>query len=131
MCWCGGRVPAGKRRTPALDGMLPLRHFWTVWMKSSVTARWCIFPSSGRRAMITLRGGICSIKFQKEATLLYHIGYGRAAFKENSMNANVNYCSIIILLRQLVAAGHCTKKEANRIAARIARKTGADLILSI
>ena len=31
------------------------------------------------------------------------------------MNANVNYCSVIILLRQLVAAGHCTKKEANRI----------------
>ena len=47
------------------------------------------------------------------------------------MNANVNYCSVIILLRQLVAAGHCTKKEANRIDARIARKTGADLILSI
>lgn len=43
------------------------------------------------------------------------------------MNANVNYCSVIILLRQLVAAGHCTKKEANRIA----KKTGADLILSI
>ena len=74
---------------------------------------------------------ICSIKFQKEATLLYHIGYGRAAFKENFMNANVNYCSVIILLRQLVTAGHCTKKEANRIAARIAKKTGADLILSI
>ena len=52
-------------------------------------------------------------------------------FKENSMNANVNYCSVIILLRQLVTAGHCTKKEANRIAARIAKKTGADLILSI
>lgn len=52
-------------------------------------------------------------------------------FKENSMNANVNYCSVIILLRQLVAAGHCTKKEANRIAARIAKKTGADLILSM
>ena len=47
------------------------------------------------------------------------------------MNANVNYCSVIILLPQLVAAGHCTKKEANRIAARIAKKTGADLILSI
>ena len=52
-------------------------------------------------------------------------------FKENSMNANVNYCGVIILLRQLVTAGHCTKKEANRIAARIAKKTGADMILSI
>lgn len=47
------------------------------------------------------------------------------------MNANVNYCSVIILLRQLVTAGHCTKKEANRIAARIAKKIGANLILSI
>lgn len=74
---------------------------------------------------------ICSIKFQKGAALLYQNGCGRAAFKENSMNANVNYCSVIILLRQLVAAGHCTKKEANRIAARIAKKTGADLILSM
>ena len=63
--------------------------------------------------------------------LLYQNGCGRAVFKENSMNANVNYCSVIILLRQLVAAGHCTKKEANRIAARIAKKTGADLILSM
>ena len=47
------------------------------------------------------------------------------------MNANVNYCSVIILLRQLVAAGHCTKREANRIAARIAKKTDADLFFSI
>ena len=47
------------------------------------------------------------------------------------MNANVNYCGVVILLRQLVAVGHCTKKEAGRIAARVAKKTGADLILSI
>ena len=47
------------------------------------------------------------------------------------MNANINYCGVIILLRKLVASGHCTKKEANRIAARIAKQTGADIILSI
>ena len=47
------------------------------------------------------------------------------------MNANVNFCGVIILLRKLVASGHCTKKEANRIAARIAKQTGADIILSI
>ena len=47
------------------------------------------------------------------------------------MHANINYCSVIILLRKLVASGHCTKKEANRIAARIAKQTGADIILSI
>ena len=47
------------------------------------------------------------------------------------MNANINYCGVIILLRKMVASGHCTKKEANRIAARIAKQTGADIILSI
>lgn len=38
MCWCGGRVPVGKRKIPALGGMPPLWHFWTVWMKSSVAS---------------------------------------------------------------------------------------------
>ena len=47
------------------------------------------------------------------------------------MNANINYCGVIILLRKLVESGHCTKKEAGRIAARIAKQTGADIILSI
>ena len=47
------------------------------------------------------------------------------------MTATVNYCGVIILLRKLVESGHCTKKEANRIAARIAKQTGAGIILSI
>ena len=47
------------------------------------------------------------------------------------MNVNVNYCGVILLLRKLVESGHCTKKEANRIAARIAKQTGAAIILSI
>lgn len=47
------------------------------------------------------------------------------------MNANVNFCGVIQLLRQLVERGHCTKKEATRIAARIARQTGVDIILPI
>lgn len=47
------------------------------------------------------------------------------------MNANVNFCGVIQLLRQLVERGHCTKVEATRIAAGIARQTGADLIVSI
>lgn len=51
--------------------------------------------------------------------------------KVKHMNVNVNYCGVIILLRKLVASGHCTKKEAGRIAARIAKQTGADIILSI
>ena len=56
---------------------------------------------------------------------------GRLFIWENKMNANVNYCGVIILLRKLVESGHCTKKEAGRIAARIAKQTGADIILSI
>ena len=51
--------------------------------------------------------------------------------KENKMNVNVNYCGVVILLHKLVASGYCTKKEAGRIAARIAKQTGADIILSI
>ncbi len=33
---------------------------------------------------------------------------------------DVDYCGIIILLKQLIAAGHCTKAEGQKIAARIA-----------
>ena len=44
---------------------------------------------------------------------------------------DANYCGVVILLRKLVASGYCTKKEAGRIAARIAKQTGADIILSI
>lgn len=51
--------------------------------------------------------------------------------RQHALEALGRASSVIILLRQLVAAGHCTKKEANRIAARIAKKTGADLILSM
>lgn len=47
------------------------------------------------------------------------------------MNVNVNYYGVVQLLRQLVEGGHCTKTEATRIAARIAVKTGAEVILSI
>lgn len=47
------------------------------------------------------------------------------------MNANVDYCGVIILLRQLVEAGLCTITEANRIAVRIASQTGANVILSL
>ena len=52
-------------------------------------------------------------------------------FMGGYMNPNVNYCGIVLLLRQLVAAGCCTKKEAARIADRIAKKTGADIIFSL
>jgi len=47
------------------------------------------------------------------------------------MSKNADYCGVIFLLRQLVEAGHCTKKEATRIAALIARQTGSEVILPI
>lgn len=47
------------------------------------------------------------------------------------MSVNASYCGMILLLRQLVAEGYCTKKEAKRIADRIAGKTGADVLISL
>ena len=47
------------------------------------------------------------------------------------MSVNANYCGAVILLRQLVEAGHCTKKEATKIAALIARQTGVNIELPI
>lgn len=47
------------------------------------------------------------------------------------MNANVDFCGVVFLLRQLVEKGYCTLKEANGIAARIAQQTGAEAVLSL
>ena len=47
------------------------------------------------------------------------------------MSANANYCGTVSLLRQLVKAGYCTKNEATRIAALIARQTGVIIKLPI
>lgn len=47
------------------------------------------------------------------------------------MNANVDYCGILNLLRQLVDKGACTYTEATDIAAEIARQTGADIIIRL
>lgn len=46
-------------------------------------------------------------------------------------NADVDYCGIVQLLRQLTEAGICTKGEAKKIAARIAVKTGARIFLPL
>jgi len=46
-------------------------------------------------------------------------------------NANVDYCGIVNLLRALISNGIITKKEARRIAARIAVKNHVDVILFI
>jgi hypothetical protein len=47
------------------------------------------------------------------------------------MSVNANYCGTVLLLRQLVRDGYCTKNEATRIAALIARQTGVNIKLPI
>lgn len=47
------------------------------------------------------------------------------------MSANANYYSVVLLLRQLVREECCTKNEATRIAALIARQTGVSIKLPI
>ncbi len=51
--------------------------------------------------------------------------------EEIIVNKNVDYCGILNLLRQLVAAGAFTYTEAKRIAARISQETGADVLISL
>lgn len=46
-------------------------------------------------------------------------------------NANVDYCGVVNLLRDLLKRGLCTKAEARKIAAQIAVQYGADIIISI
>ena len=47
------------------------------------------------------------------------------------MSVNANYCGTVLLLRQLVRDVYCTKNEATRIAALIARQTGVNIKLPI
>ena len=46
-------------------------------------------------------------------------------------DANIDYCGVVCLLRQMVLNQLCTKSEAEKIAARIAVRYGADIILSL
>jgi len=46
-------------------------------------------------------------------------------------NAMVDFYGILNLLRQLVGKGHLSKREAERIAARIAKQTGVFLEFSL
>ena len=56
---------------------------------------------------------------------------GGFSILEITMSVNANYCGTVILLRKLVEAGYCTKNEATRIAALIARQTGVNIKLPI
>ena len=72
------------------------------------------------------------IKFQKEPPCRYaKAPAGRLYILEITMSVNANYCGTVLLLRQLVRDGYCTKNEATRIAALIARQTGVNIKLPI
>ena len=45
--------------------------------------------------------------------------------------SNLDYCGIVILLRQLVKGEKLSKREATEIAAHIAYKTGVDIVFSL
>ena len=45
--------------------------------------------------------------------------------------SNLDYCGIVILLRQLVKGGKLSEREATEIAAHIAYKTGVDIIFPL
>ena len=47
------------------------------------------------------------------------------------MNANIDYCGVIHLLRGLVKSGKCTEKDAKKIANRIAVQWGVDIIITL
>ena len=72
------------------------------------------------------------IKFQKKPPCRFaKASAGWFFIQEITMSANANYYSTVLLLRQLVKEGCCTKKEATRIAALIARQTGVNIKLPI
>lgn len=45
--------------------------------------------------------------------------------------SNLDYCGIVILLRQLVKGEKLSNREATEIAAHIAYKTGVDIIFTL
>ena len=47
------------------------------------------------------------------------------------MNKNINYLGMINLLRSLQAAGLVSKKEAQKIAARLKSEAGVDVVFSL
>ena len=72
------------------------------------------------------------IKFQKEPPCRFaKAPAGRFDILEITMSVNANYCGTVILLRKMVEAGYCTRNEATRIAALIARQTGVNIKLPI
>jgi len=49
----------------------------------------------------------------------------------NSQLKNLDYCGIVILLRQLIDEGGCTEAEARRVAQRIAAQNDVDIIIDL
>ena len=48
-----------------------------------------------------------------------------------TQNANIDFCGIVNLLQYLMAHGHCTEKEAQKISERVPEKLGTDIITFI
>ena len=51
--------------------------------------------------------------------------------RSNLMNTRIDYCGVIILLRNLLSSGAFSRQEIEKIARRVAAESGADLIISL
>lgn len=47
------------------------------------------------------------------------------------MNTRIDYCGVIILLRNLLSSGAFSRQKIEKIARRVAAESGADLIISL
>jgi hypothetical protein len=63
---------------------------------------------------------VCEIKADPRKEFIMDVKY-----------VNLDYCGIVMLLRQLIQNGTVTMREAKKIAARIAAQCGADIIISL
>ena len=43
-------------------------------------------------------------------------------------NADIDYCGMVILLRHLIQSGACTRKEAKKVALRLASQSSITVI---
>ena len=51
--------------------------------------------------------------------------------RSEHMNTRIDYCGVILLLRNLLSSGAFSRQEIERIARRVAAESGADLIISL
>ena len=51
--------------------------------------------------------------------------------RSEHMNTRIDYCGVILLLRNLLSSGAFSRQEIEKIARRVAAESGADLIISL